>query len=76
MNELKYINMPVISYCDIPEEIAELELADYSNNCYVEYHVVSLKSQIEMECYLHLPSWIIENYPELEGRNVLIYMDY
>jgi len=75
--ELKIISRPVISYCDIPEEIIQTtHLEGFSCDCYVDYEVTSKIEQSKYSDDFSLANWIIGNYPELEGQKVLIHIDY
>lgn len=67
------INMRVISYCSIPEEITEKEewLQDYPSNCLVTYSVM-----FDKDARSELDNWIVENHPDLEKEEFLIEMDY
>lgn len=78
VEKLKEITRKVISYCDIPEKIAQenSRLSETSCDVYVEYEVTSAQSQEGYDDNFDLDNWIIENYPELEGQKVLIHIDY
>lgn len=72
------INCKVLSYCDIPEDIASenSSINEVSNDCYVKYNVTSKKEQKKYSDNFDLANWIIEQHPELEGKDVLIHIDY
>lgn len=68
----------VISYCEIPEEIREenSSLEEAKCDSYIEYSVTSKESQKNYADNFDLDNWIIDNYPELEGEEILISIDY
>lgn len=68
----------VLSYCSIPEEIAQENstLSEASCDVYVEYDVISKKEQPKYSDNFDLANWIIEKYPNVEGEKILIHMDY
>jgi len=75
---LTKLERTVLSYCEIPEGIAQNNstLDSASPDVYVEYRVTP---KIEQETYsgnFDLDNWIIKTYPELEGRTILIHIDY
>ena len=75
---LKILMVPVISYCDIPEEITEnnIILSEVSCDVYVKINIISKKDQLKYDSNFDLENWIIETYPEVEGKEVLIHVDY
>ncbi len=72
---LKEINLKVVSYCEIPEEITEEHwISEYMNGCFVEVHVDNGEEDEDLD---PLGQWIRETYPELKKENsFLIEMDY
>lgn len=78
MKKLQEITRKVLSYCDIPEEIARTNssLEENSSDTYVEYEVTSKAEQAKFDDDFALDNWIIKNYPELEGTKILIHIDY
>jgi len=75
---LEEINCKVISYCDIPEEIREdnLSLNEVSPDVYVKYNITSKIEQKKFDDNFELDNWIISQHPELEGKDILIHIDY
>lgn len=76
--EIKEITRKVLSYCEIPEEIKENDYRLNESPCdvYLEFNVTSKKDQLEYDDDFELENWIINTYPELEGIDILIHMDY
>jgi len=76
--EFKTLNVFVISYCDIPEEIIDTHPALKEVSCGVYYplYVLSKKKKKKYSDDFTLTNWIIENFPELEGKSILIDIDY
>jgi len=77
--KLKTIQRTVLSFCDIPDDIREA--ADYlfsgqSCDCYIEYRITPKKYQNENPYGYDLDNWLISEYPEIEGRTILIHLDY
>ena len=72
------INRTVISYCDIPEKIRQSNTAINEASCdvYVSYNVTPQNKQADFDDDFDLDNWIIKNWPELEGRTILIHIDY
>lgn len=69
----------VISYCDLPEEIAEAadsSFAHQSNDCFIEYTVTPKAEQGKYSDDFTLDNYLIDQRPELEGRTILIHIDY
>ena len=75
---LPVLKLPVISYCDIPEEISEedAKLQETSPDSYIKIEVISKEKQRNYDSDFSLENWIIDEYPELEGNEVLIHIDY
>lgn len=75
MEELK---IKVLSYCEIPEEISENHslLNEGSCDVYVKFNVTSKEEQSKFDDDFELENWIIQQYPEVEGLDILIHMDY
>lgn len=67
---LKDIKYKVLNFSEIDEEIRENHWL--SGNPSDSYVVFSLKDDVEVD---EIGEWIIENYPELEGREFMIYLD-
>ena len=70
---LKIISLPVISYCEIPQELTEDSwISENSPDSYVIYSMQELE-------HLRSPmdNWIWEEYPELrESERFFIHIDY
>lgn len=78
MNKLKEITRKVLSYCDIPEDVAGTSTALGEGSCdsYIEYEVIPKSEQGKYDDDFTLGNWIIKNYPEVEGTKILIHLDY
>lgn len=68
----------VISYCDIPEEIAEANssLSGADADTYVEYSVTSLDKRKGFDDDFSLDDWIISERADLADTTILIHVDY
>lgn len=68
---LTRVNLPVLSYCAIPQEITDggTFLNEYQPGCYVTY-VFNAEDNTELNDWLH------NTYPELSGTEFLIDIDY
>jgi hypothetical protein len=75
---LKKIERTVLSYCEIPQDISESNTSINEVPCdvYVEYRVTPKAEQPGFDDNFDLDNWIIKTYPELEGRTILIHIDY
>lgn len=74
---LETLNIKVVSYCEIPDEITERHhISEYMCGCYVPYTITSKEEQKKFDDDFELENWIINEYPELEGQNILIDIDY
>ena len=75
---LTEINCKVLSYCEIPEDIAQENSSINEASCdsYIQYNVTSKEDQAEYDDNFDLDDWIIENYPEVEGKIIMIHVDY
>lgn len=74
---LTQINLPVLSYCEIPQELTEDDAISHNQpDSYVIHPVTSKEEQEKYTDNFEITNWIIENYPELEGKDVLIHIDY
>lgn len=75
---MEILNIPVISYCEIPEDIRENHsvLSEASCDVYVKLNIISKEEQVKFNNDFELENWIINNYPEVEGKEILIHMDY
>ena len=70
MGKVEYLNMPYISYCEIPDYITDGHwIGEGQPDCYVPYTVQMIRKS-------ELDKWIIEEYPELKGRTILIQLDF
>ena len=78
VEELTMITRRVLSYCGIPEEVAETNssLKEASCDTYVDHVVTSREDQKGYDDDFTLDNWIIDNWPSLEGDNILIHIDY
>lgn len=76
---MKEITMKVVSYCEIPEEIASQDalLQELPCDVYTDYMLPS-RQQLDDKVYDldELDEWLINTYPELIGTRFLIEMDY
>jgi hypothetical protein len=72
------LNIKVISYCEIPEEISQKESIFESHypDAYVKINVTSRENQKNFDDDFLLENWIIEKNPELEGEDILVHIDY
>jgi hypothetical protein len=75
---LKKIERTVLSYCEIPEKIAETcsAIQDTSCDVYVEYRITPVKEQAGFDDDFTLDNWLVKEHPELEGRTILIHINY
>lgn len=75
---LRKLERTVLSYCEIPEKIAQnnSSINETSPDVYVEYRVTPVKEQPLYSDNFDLDNWIIQTYPDLEGRTILIHIDY
>jgi len=75
---LQELNIKVLSYCDIPEKLTKehCSLSESSCDSYIMYNVISKKEQSKYDDNFKLDNWIIKKYPELEGKDILIHIDY
>ncbi len=75
--ELKYINLPVISYCEIPDEIKETGIFEEAScDNYIKYNITKKEEQVKYDDDFAFDNWVIENYPELEGEDIMVHIDY
>ena len=70
-------NWKVLSYCEIPEDLTEGHYIS-ENHCdsYVEYTVTPKTEQHKYDDDFGIDNWIIDTYPELVGKTILIHIDY
>lgn len=67
---MEELNIKVISYCSIPEEVTENTwLQELPCDCYTGFYVSSSSND-------ELTKWILKEYPELDKERILIDMDY
>lgn len=68
----------VISYCDIPESITEKDnqLKEASCDSFIETRITPKDEQAQYDGDFDLDNWAIKTFPELEGRTILIHIDY
>ncbi len=68
----------VISYCKLPEEISEKNSSINEASCdsYIKYKITSKNDQDKYDDNFDLDNYIIEQFPELEGKEILIHIDY
>lgn len=67
--ELETINMKVLSYCDIPQELTEDHwMSENTPDSFIKFEVTSKKEQPNFNDDFAVDNWIIENYPELGRR--------
>lgn len=70
VSDLEVLNLKVISYCKIPEEITKGHHIEHTTcDSYIKY-------QLEDEGEEELSDWIRTTYPELVGIEFLIHIDY
>ena len=77
--KLKTIQRTVLEFRDIPDEIRQA--ADYlfsgqSTDCYIEYRITPKKYQNGNPHGYDLDNWLISEFPEIEGRTILIHLYY
>ena len=73
---MKRIDMPVISYCDIPEELTEgTWMGEMSPDCYIQYSLPKLED-LHKYGLDKLNEYLSTTYPELIGTTFLIEIDY
>lgn len=72
------LNIKVISYCDIPEEISNTcwYLNEASPDSYIAIDITSRDKQTQYADDFTLHNYIIDQNPELEGLRILIHIDY
>jgi hypothetical protein len=75
---LKRQTFRILSYCSIPQDIASENSALNEASCdvYVAYKVTPKDEQGNFDDDFALDNWIIEHYPDCEGEEILIHMDY
>ena len=75
---LEEINCILNSNGDITQGIRDsnCSINEVSCDTYVKYNVTPKSEQEKYDDNFDLDNWIIENYPELEGKYVLIHIDY
>lgn len=67
----------VLSYCEIPQEITQDHWISENNpDSYIELSITPRPEQINYDDKFEIENWIIDNYPELEGKTILIHIDY
>ena len=68
----------VLSYCAIPEKIAETysRFEECTCDVFIEHKVTPRHDQPKYDDDFTLDNWIIQNKPELEGKTILIHIDY
>lgn len=68
----------VVSYCDLPKKVADTcaALQDKGCDCFVEYTVTSPEDQSKFDDDFALDNWLIKEHPELNGKTILIHIDY
>lgn len=76
--ELKTIQRTVVSCCDIPEEISMTNWAIKEGHAgyMVEHRVTPVNEQEKYDSDFSLDNWLIQQNPELEGRTILIDLDW
>jgi hypothetical protein len=76
--KLHQIQRTVISYCELPEELSQnsSKLSEAGPDCYVEYRVTPQNEQAKYSDNFDLDNYLIKEHPELEGRTILIHVDY
>lgn len=75
---LKEIKRKVLSYCEIPGEIAKNNCSINEASCdsYIEYDVTGKVAQEKYDDDFSLDNWIISKYPELSDTKIMIHIDY
>lgn len=67
---MKEKTFKIISYCGIPQELTESHyISEYQNGCYCPFSLATKGT-------CKLSDWIRNKYPELEGVEFLIDVDY
>ena len=51
-------------------------MKEASCDSYVKYNITSKKDQAKYDDDFAFDNWVIQEYPELEGKNVMIHLDY
>lgn len=78
--KLEVLNIAVVSYCEIPEKIAENHEWLEENKCdsYVKHEITLLEERKKYTDNWDLDDWILKNYPKQvkPGDSVLIHLDY
>lgn len=75
---LYQIQRTVLSYCEIPQELSNDYnfLIEANPDSYVEHRIIPPAERGEYSDNWDLDEWIMSKYPELEGRTILIHIDY
>ena len=80
MAKLEVLNIAVVSYCEIPEEIVENHDWLEENKCdsYVKHEIIPIKDREKYSGDWDLDDWILKTYPKQvkPGDSVLIHLDY
>ena len=68
----------VLSYCEIPENVADTcsQLKETTCDVYVEHGVTGPEEQKKYDDDFTLDNWILSKWPDLEGEKILIHIDY
>lgn len=73
---LKELNLKVVSFCEIPQELTEnTYLEEYGCDVYAEFNLYLGVPGYTRE-YSPWEQWIVNNYPELINKRFLIHFDY
>lgn len=78
MAKLTKITRTVLSYSEIPEDIADSysTFNCVSQDCYVEVRITPRNEQDNFDDNFSFENWVIDEHPELEGQTILIKIDY
>lgn len=70
---LKELNLKVVAYCEIPEEISgnNWYLQTFPCNCFIHWNLSTDSTSDNV-----VDTWLRTEYPELIGTDFLIEMDY
>jgi hypothetical protein len=76
---LQILNLPIVSYCEIPENIADTypSLQEGSCDSYIKHSLTKLEEREKYDDDWILDDWILKTYPKdvKPGDDVLIHLD-
>lgn len=80
MPKLESLSLKVVSYCEIPEEIADNHsyLQESTCDCYVKHKVTEIEERPNYSDDWDLDDWLLDTYRDEihPGDEILIHIDY